>query len=146
MDWEHLLAYITGTVDQELLVRNEYLVTENRILRNHIKESIKKLGVGPPRTPPPAADPDTSVGTPSRAPDSGSSPASVTGDARRAWSIGWVRAERSARACFSTLPVESEVGRRRDACRGPAPSAPSRTGLASFPAPCSPVITSGRAR
>jgi hypothetical protein len=34
MDWEHLLAYITGTVDQELLVRNEYLVTENRILRS----------------------------------------------------------------------------------------------------------------
>jgi hypothetical protein len=31
MDWKTLLAYITGTVDQELLVRNEYLVTENRI-------------------------------------------------------------------------------------------------------------------
>ena len=30
MDWKHLLASITGTVDQELLVRNEYLVTENR--------------------------------------------------------------------------------------------------------------------
>jgi len=34
MDWKHLLAYITGTVDQELLLRNEYLVTENRILRH----------------------------------------------------------------------------------------------------------------
>ena len=34
MDWKHLLAYITGTVDQELLLRNEYLVTENRMLRN----------------------------------------------------------------------------------------------------------------
>ena len=33
MDWKTVLAYITGTVDQELLVRNEYLVTENRILR-----------------------------------------------------------------------------------------------------------------
>jgi len=33
MDWKHLLAYITGTVDQELLLRNEYLVTENRMLR-----------------------------------------------------------------------------------------------------------------
>jgi hypothetical protein len=32
MDWKHLLAYITGTVDQELLVRNEYLVTENRLI------------------------------------------------------------------------------------------------------------------
>src|SRR5215470_13664610 len=36
MNWKQLLAYITGTVDQELLVRNEYLVTENRILRNQI--------------------------------------------------------------------------------------------------------------
>ena len=34
MDWKQLLAYITGTVDQELLLRNEYLVTENRILRH----------------------------------------------------------------------------------------------------------------
>ena len=37
MDWKQLLAYITGTVDQELLVRNEYVVTENRILRNQLK-------------------------------------------------------------------------------------------------------------
>jgi transposase InsO family protein len=36
MDWKHLLAYITGTVDQELLLRNEYLVTENRILRHQL--------------------------------------------------------------------------------------------------------------
>jgi hypothetical protein len=27
-----VLAYITGTVDQELLLRNEYLAAENRIL------------------------------------------------------------------------------------------------------------------
>ena len=33
MDWKHLLAYITGTVDQESAA-NESLVTENRILRN----------------------------------------------------------------------------------------------------------------
>jgi putative transposase len=26
-----MLAHITGTVDQELLLRNEYLVAENRI-------------------------------------------------------------------------------------------------------------------
>jgi hypothetical protein len=37
MDWTHLLAYITGTVDQELLLRNEYLVTENRVLRHLTK-------------------------------------------------------------------------------------------------------------
>ena len=40
MDWKHLLAYITGTVDQELLLRNEYLVTENRILRHQIKGRV----------------------------------------------------------------------------------------------------------
>jgi putative transposase len=37
MDWARLLAYITGTVDQELLLRNEYLVAENRILRAQVK-------------------------------------------------------------------------------------------------------------
>ena len=37
MDWPRILAYITGTVDKELLVRNEYLVAENRILKNQIK-------------------------------------------------------------------------------------------------------------
>ena len=41
MDWKTLLAYITGTVDQELLLRNEYLVTENRILRNQLKGRIQ---------------------------------------------------------------------------------------------------------
>jgi hypothetical protein len=41
MDWKTLLAYITGTVDQELLVRNAYLVTENRILRNQIKGRLR---------------------------------------------------------------------------------------------------------
>ena len=33
MDWMRMLAYITGTVDQELLLRNEYLAAENRILK-----------------------------------------------------------------------------------------------------------------
>jgi hypothetical protein len=28
MDWQHLLTSITGSVAQELLWRNEYLVTE----------------------------------------------------------------------------------------------------------------------
>ena len=41
MDWKHLLAYITGTVDQELLLRNEYLVTENRILRHQINGRVR---------------------------------------------------------------------------------------------------------
>jgi hypothetical protein len=38
MDWNRLLAYISGSVDQELLLRNEYLVAENRILRNQLKD------------------------------------------------------------------------------------------------------------
>jgi putative transposase len=37
MDWPRFLAYVTGTVDQELLLRNEYLVAENRILREQIE-------------------------------------------------------------------------------------------------------------
>ena len=31
--WVRLLAYVTGSVNQELLLRNEYLGAENRILR-----------------------------------------------------------------------------------------------------------------
>ena len=41
MDWKTLLAYITGTVDQELLLRNAYLVTENRLLRQQIKGRVR---------------------------------------------------------------------------------------------------------
>ena len=41
MDWKTLLAYITGTVNQELLLRNEYLVTENRILRDQLKGRLR---------------------------------------------------------------------------------------------------------
>jgi len=37
MDWVRILAYITGTVDQGLLLRNEYLAAENRILRAQVK-------------------------------------------------------------------------------------------------------------
>ena len=32
MEWARILAYITGAEDQELLLRNEYLAAENRIL------------------------------------------------------------------------------------------------------------------
>jgi putative transposase len=41
MDWKTLLAYITGSVDQHLLLRNEYLVTENRILRQQITGRVR---------------------------------------------------------------------------------------------------------
>ena len=41
MDWKVLLAYITGSVDRALLLRIEYLVTENRILHNQIKGRVR---------------------------------------------------------------------------------------------------------
>jgi len=41
MEWKQLLAYITGSVDQQLLLRNEYLVTENRILRQQINSRVR---------------------------------------------------------------------------------------------------------
>jgi putative transposase len=36
-----MLSYISGSVDQELLLRNEYLATENRILKNQIKGRLR---------------------------------------------------------------------------------------------------------
>src|SRR5512139_2067757 len=41
MDWARILAYVTGMVDQELLVRNEYLATENRILKAKLQGRLK---------------------------------------------------------------------------------------------------------
>src|SRR5262249_42148520 len=45
MSWARMLAYLTGTVDQELLLRNEYLAAENRILRAQIKGRLLLSGV-----------------------------------------------------------------------------------------------------
>ncbi len=44
-----MLAYVTGSVDEELLRRNEYLVAENRILRAQILGGVK-LSDGERRT------------------------------------------------------------------------------------------------
>ncbi len=41
MDWKTMLVYISGSVDDELLLRNEYLVAENRILRNQIQGRLR---------------------------------------------------------------------------------------------------------
>jgi hypothetical protein len=41
MTWKRMLAYITGSADQELLLRNEYLATENRLLKNQIKGRVR---------------------------------------------------------------------------------------------------------
>jgi hypothetical protein len=39
--WRASWAYVTGTVDQELLTRNEYLAAENRILKAQLKGRLK---------------------------------------------------------------------------------------------------------
>src|SRR5215471_4706735 len=41
MDWKTLLAYITGSVEEQLLLRNAYVVEENRILRNQIDGRVQ---------------------------------------------------------------------------------------------------------
>src|SRR6202048_4548285 len=41
MDWARILAYVTGTVDHELLARNEYLAAENRILKAPLKGRLE---------------------------------------------------------------------------------------------------------
>src|SRR5215471_7322594 len=40
-EWTRILAYITGSVDQELLLRNEYLAAENRILRAKLNRRLR---------------------------------------------------------------------------------------------------------
>ena len=39
--WLRLLAYVTGSVNQELLLRNEYLAAENRILRAKLPSKLR---------------------------------------------------------------------------------------------------------
>jgi putative transposase len=39
--WARLLSFVTGLVNQELLLRNEYLTAENRILRAHLLARLR---------------------------------------------------------------------------------------------------------
>src|SRR4029450_1898042 len=39
--WMRLLAYVTGLVNRELLLQNEYLAAENRILRAHLPNRLR---------------------------------------------------------------------------------------------------------
>ncbi|MGD0009957.1 MAG: hypothetical protein ABSE93_15595 [Terriglobia bacterium] len=39
--WARLLAYVTGLVNQQLLLQNEYLAAENRILRSHLPVRLR---------------------------------------------------------------------------------------------------------
>src|SRR5216110_2785380 len=40
-NWARLLAYVTGLVNQKLLLQNEYLAAENRILRAHLPTRMR---------------------------------------------------------------------------------------------------------
>ena len=39
--WARLLAFVTGLVNQELLLQNEYLAAENRIPRAHLPSRLR---------------------------------------------------------------------------------------------------------
>src|SRR4030095_304534 len=39
--WARLVSFVTGLVNQELLLRNEYLLAENRILRAHLPARLR---------------------------------------------------------------------------------------------------------
>ena len=39
--WAQLLAYVTGLVNQQLLLQNEYLAAENRILRSYLPARLR---------------------------------------------------------------------------------------------------------
>src|SRR6266705_2055500 len=41
INWARLLAFVTGLVNQELLLQNEYLAAENRILRAHLPSRLQ---------------------------------------------------------------------------------------------------------
>src|SRR5215471_3455346 len=41
INWARLLAFVTGLVNQELLLQNEYLAAENRILRCHLPTRLR---------------------------------------------------------------------------------------------------------
>jgi hypothetical protein len=54
MAFAQLLAYVTGLVNQELLLQNEYLAAENRILKAHLARNrsgatISRQPFGPTR-------------------------------------------------------------------------------------------------
>ena len=41
IEWARLLAYVTGLVNHQLLLENEYLAAENRILRAQLPKRLR---------------------------------------------------------------------------------------------------------
>ena len=48
--WARVLAYVSGLVNQELLLQVEYLAAENRILRAHLPDRLRLTNSEPPRS------------------------------------------------------------------------------------------------
>ena len=46
-----LLAFVTGMVNQQILLQNEYLVAENRILRTHLPARLRLTDPRDPHSP-----------------------------------------------------------------------------------------------
>ncbi|MFC1452398.1 hypothetical protein ACFLSJ_03530 [Verrucomicrobiota bacterium] len=38
MSWKRMLAFVTGEIEESLLRRIEYLIEENRVLRNQLQK------------------------------------------------------------------------------------------------------------
>ena len=36
MDWQRLIAYVTGNVEETVLLQNKYLLAENRVLKTRL--------------------------------------------------------------------------------------------------------------
>ena len=51
MDWKTMLTYISGSVDEELLLRNKYLVAENPVPRNQIQGRLRLTDAKRPGAP-----------------------------------------------------------------------------------------------
>jgi hypothetical protein len=43
MPWKRMLAYITGSVNEDLLRSFEYLLEENRVLRNQLENPLHHI-------------------------------------------------------------------------------------------------------
>ena len=41
MPWKRMLAVVTGGIEESLLLRIEYLIEENRVLRNQLDRRLK---------------------------------------------------------------------------------------------------------
>src|SRR5215467_10782657 len=105
--WARLLAYVAGLINQELLLKNEYLAAENRILRAHLPARVRGYPIpkGPrwpksasawggrrcPRSPALPARHNSGLGIESSSPGSSTGPNTAAILAGRRSSRNWRR-------------------------------------------------------